>query len=83
VEEREWCIKEAETATPIKKTQNMSSKYRYKPRFKGAVANIKGTPKQPWSKREGDLDGDLYHCTWNSKMTDDRQSNTESEGFTE
>ena len=31
-EEGEWCIKAA-TATPTEKTQNMSSKSRYKPRF--------------------------------------------------
>jgi hypothetical protein len=83
VEEREWCIRETATATPIKKTQNMSSKSRFKTSFKGAVSNIKGTPQQPWIKREDDLDGYLYHCTWNSKMTNNRQSNTESEGFAE
>ena len=27
-----------------------------KPRFKGAVTNIKGTPQQLWSKSERDLD---------------------------
>ena len=50
-----------------------------KPRFKGAVSNVKGTPQQLWRKSEHGLDEDLYHCTWNSKMTDDKQSNTESE----
>ena len=83
VEEREWCIKETATATLTEKTQNMSSKSRYKPRFKGAVANIKGTPQQLWSKSEGVLDEDLHHCTWNSKLIDNKQSNTESEGILE
>jgi hypothetical protein len=63
--------------------QNMSSKYRYKPRFKGAVASIKGTFQQLWSKSERYLDEELYHCTWNSRMTDDKQSNTESKGVSE
>jgi hypothetical protein len=61
VEDRKWCIKETATATPFKETQNPSFQPRDKPRFKGAATNINRTPKQPWRKREGDLDGDLYH----------------------
>jgi hypothetical protein len=80
VEKKEWCIKETATAALTKKTQNMSSKSRYKPRVKGAVANIKGTPQHLWSKSECDVDEDLYHCNWNSKRTENKQSNTESEG---
>ena len=83
VEEREWCIKETATAALTKKTHNMSSKSRYKPRFKGAVASIKGTSQHLWSKSERYLDEELYHCTWNSKITDNKQSNTESEGVSE
>ena len=83
MEKGEWCIKETATAALTKKTQNMSSKSRYKPRLKGAVASIKGTSQQLWSKSVRYLDEELYHCTWNSKMTDDKQSNTESEGFSE
>jgi len=80
VEEEKWCIKETSAATPIKETQNLSFKSRYKPRFKGDATNINGTPQQSWSNRKADLDGDLYHCAWNSKMTDDIQSNTENKG---
>ena len=79
-EEIKWCIRETATATPLKKTQDLSFKSWYKPRFKGAATNINGTPQQPWIKREGDLDGDLYHCTWSSKLTDDIQNNTETKG---
>jgi hypothetical protein len=39
--------------------------------------NINKTPKQPWRKREGDLDGDLYHCFLGSNPTDDMQDNAE------
>ena len=58
-----------------------SSKSRYKQRFKWTVANIKGTHQQLWSKSEGDLDEDLYQCTWSSRMTDNQHNNTESEGI--
>jgi hypothetical protein len=51
-------IKETATTTPLKETQDLSFKSQYKPRFKGAATNINGTTQQPWSKREGDLDGD-------------------------
>jgi hypothetical protein len=61
----------------------MSSKYRYNPRVKEAVASIKGNSQQLWSKSERDVDEDLYHCNWNSKMTEDKQGNTESEGVFE
>ena len=78
--EEKWCIKETATATPLKETQDLSFNFRYKPRFKGAATDINGTPQQPWSKIEGDLDGDLYHCTWDSKLTDDIQNNAENKG---
>jgi hypothetical protein len=83
VEEEEWCIKETATATSIEKTQNISSKSTYKPRLKGVVTNVKGTPQQLRSKSEDNLDEDLHHCTWNSKLIDDKQSNTKNEGIFE
>ena len=40
--------------------------------------NIDGTHKQSCRKREGDLDGDLYHCMWDSNLNDDMQNNAET-----
>jgi hypothetical protein len=83
IKEGEWCIKKTATAALTKKMQSVSSKSRYKPRVKGTVANIKGTPQQLWSKSERDVAEDLYHCNWNSKINEDKQSNTESGGVLE
>ncbi len=80
VEEMKWCIEETATATPFKETQDLSFQSRDKPRFKGAATNINGTPKQTWTKRVGDLDGDSYHCIWDSNLTDDMQNNSENKG---
>jgi hypothetical protein len=60
-----------------------SSKSRYKQRFKGVVADLKGAPQQLWNKSEGDLDGELYQYTWSSRMTDNHHNNIESEGIFE
>ena len=70
VEERKWCIKETAAANPFKRTEDLSFQSWDKPRFQGAATNINEIPKQHWRKREDDLDGDLYHCIWDSNLTD-------------
>ena len=59
-EDRKWCIRETAAANPLKEIEVMSFKSRDEPRFKGAATNINKTPKQPWMKRVGDLDGDFF-----------------------
>ena len=39
--------------------------------------NIDGTHKQSCRKREGNLDGDIYHYILNSNLTDDMQNSNE------
>jgi hypothetical protein len=34
--------------------------------------------KVPWRKIDGNLDGDLYHCIWDSNLVDDIQNDTEN-----
>ena len=74
MKERKWFIKETAAANPFKETEDLSFQSQDKPRLKGATTNINKIPKQPWRKREGDLDGDLYHCIWDSNLTDDVQN---------
>ena len=42
--------------------------------------NIDSAHNQSWKKREGDLDGNLYHCILDSNLTDDMQNNAEHKG---
>ena len=80
-EGRRWCIKETwSTTTPFKETHKQPLQSRYKPKAKGAAADIGSTPEQPWRKREGNLDGDLYHCICDSDLNGDVQNNTENQG---
>ena len=43
--------------------------------------NISGNYKQPWRKREGDIDVDLYHCIWDPTLTNDMQNNDKHKGI--
>ena len=74
------CIKETATANLFKETHEQPLQSRDKPRVEGAAANIDSTPKEPWRKRKGNLDGDLYHCICDSNLNDDVQKNTENNG---
>ena len=38
------------------------------------------SPRHPWRKIEDDLDGDMYHCIWDSNLTDDVQNTSENKG---
>ena len=62
MEDRKWCIRETVAANLLKEIEDMSFQSRDKQRFKGAATNINKTPKQPWKKKVGDFDRDLFHC---------------------
>ena len=66
--------------TPFKETHEQPLRFCDKPIVEGAAADIDSTPERPWRKREGNLDGDLYHCICDSNLNDDVQNNTVNKG---
>ena len=51
-----------------------------KPQIGWIISCFDWSPEHPWRKREDDLDGDMYHCIWDSNLTDHVQKNAENKG---
>jgi len=64
----------------LKGTHEQSFQSRDKPSFEEVTTDIDSTFERPERKREGNLDGDLYHCICDSNLADDVQNNTENKG---